>query len=515
MSSLYDILKEPLSRCPRKVAIRSAGKSYTYEELKDRVDRLAAGLLDRGVRVGDRVAFIGCNSNASIELVLACAHIGAVCEQHNTRLAPRMIAKLLDRSHPRVVAIASDLVDSLHDEVLALTSKPIMLMTGRSACAHVLPREFLDYESLIERNHPLKDGCLQNEGNLALQMYTSGTTSVPKGVMLSHEAILSRISKDILALDFTSDDVYLCVLPLFHVTSTGVYTFLSLGAELVMAESSKPEYLEKTIRHHGVTRTGLVPCTLRDFLRHAEEKGLAVDSLRGIIYGGEPADARLLDCMHDVFPRCGMYQGYGMTETAGLITVLKPDDHLHADRLKTVGRPIPGVELRLVNLSGEVCKADEPGEVFVKTPTIMSGYLKDEERTAQVLNDGWYSTGDVGALSEDGYLKLLDRKNNMIITGGENVYPLEVVQCIESMGADIADAAVIGVPDDHWGEALVAFVVPASGSSITPEEIIDFCARELARYKRPKRVVFLESLERNAAGKISKQNLLDVAAGIR
>ena len=219
-----------------------------------------------------------------------------------------------------------------------------------------------------------------------------------------------------------------------------------------------------------------------------ETEHVTVDTLKLVIYGAEPAGPALLSRCRALL-ECDFLQGYGMTETASSVTVLLPEHHKDPRLLETAGVPLPGVEIRIVDEEGRVCPPGTSGEVVVKTNTLMLGYWNDLDQTARVVKDGWYYTEDIGFVDEDGFLTLVDRKNNLVITGGENVYPLEVSRCIASLGACIADVAVTGVPDERWGESLVAFVVRAPGAAVTEEDIVAHCADELGHYKKPKRVV--------------------------
>lgn len=499
MINLVDILDASANAHPDKVAICFKDRSFTFRDVKDRVDRLAGALADRGTERYGHVAVITSNSSACVEIIFACARLGAVCELYNTRLSALSIVELLQRSDADIVFLSRIMYDILIDH-LEDVGRPLALVLLDDAADE---DGLLDYESMVSEACARTAAVETSASDAAIMLYTSGTTGVPRGVLLSHEALLARIEIDTKEMWFTPDDVSLSVLPLFHVTCVTAFVALANGARLVIADSHKPEDVAAMIREHGVTRVGLVPFLLRALVDYVERESIDIDTLRLIVYGGEPIGLDLLTRCQRLL-KCDFLQGYGMTETASAITMLLPEHHEHPRYLSTVGRVVPGMELKVVDREGETCPAGIAGEVLVKTKTLMLGYYRDPERTNDVIKDGWYCTGDIGILSEDGFLTLVDRKNNLVITGGENVYPLEVGRCIEAMGDDIVDVAVVGIPDAVWGETLAAFVVRKEGSSVSESDIVAHCAHRLGGYKKPHKVLFVPSLDRNASGKIPK-----------
>lgn len=505
--TLVDRLDETARQCPTKIAVRFEGRSFTYQEMKDRIDRLASALLEQDVRYQDNVALISPNCPACIEIVLACARIGAVCAQYNTRLSPSVIAQLLEKAGARVVFLSGDMYRLIKDYLKQIGHPLKLVLLDQAEQAS----QGLDYADLIAQTAPLKTKLEVLPSDAAIMMYTSGTTGLPRGVMLSHEALLTRVDIDIKEMAFRPTSVVLCALPLFHVTCVSSYISLCIGAELVIAGSRKAEDIIALINKFSVTHMGLVPFMMRDITSYLERKTISINSLELVIYGGEPIDESLLMLCHRYFS-CDLLQGYGMTEADSAITMLLPEHHKIPRLLSTVGKVVPGMELRIVDAEGANCAAGVVGEIVVKTPTLTMGYWADASYSAEVIRDGWYWTGDIGMLDEDGFLTLIDRKNNLVITGGENVYPLEVSRCIRSIGPDIVDAVVVGVPDAHWGESLAAFVVVKEGSTLSPGDIAEFCARHLGSYKKPRKVLFVGGLERSASGKISKEHLRKLVA---
>lgn len=496
--SLADIWEASVRARPGKVALRFAGRAWTYRELCDRVDRLAGVLSELGVSAGGHVAAITPNHPACMELLLACMQVGAVYEPYNIRLSPLTIKQLLARSGASVVFLAPELRESV-GSVLGDVGHPVRLvLLGDEAVGDALA-----YEQLLAHAGPRKSRAAVEGSDTALLLYTSGTTGIPRGVMLSHDALLKRVEIDTRAMQFSDGCVTLCVLPLFHVTFMSSLITLLVGGELVMASSRKAEDLVASISEYGVTHLCVVPFLLRGIAAYVEREDVRITSLRLVVYGGEPVNAELLALCQKLFA-CGFFQGYGMTETFGAIAMLLPEHHRDPARLLSAGTVVPGMDLKIIDDGGAACPRGVAGEVVVKTPTIMTGYLRDEERTREVLRDGWYFTGDIATLDDEGFLTLVDRKSNMVITGGENVYPLEVERCIRSLGEEVLDVAVVGVPDAYWGESLAAFVVRAEDSQLTAEDVMGQCARQLGGYKKPHRIAFVQELERSASGKVSK-----------
>lgn len=549
---LADILEESARKGSDRVAVRFKGKAYTYEDVRQRVGRLTAAWVRLGVRPGDHVAVIAPNSLAFIETTFSCARLGAVCEAYNVRLAPRVIVELLKRSNAQVVVVTPEMQERLaglwKDVGCPLTlvllddaaegAEGVVGAAGEGASG--APAEGAapggaagegasdvafegalvqgvqaqhGYEGLLASaaDAPLPEAVAVRPEDPVFMLYTSGTTGLPKGVVFSQEAMVNRAQADVEGMRFSRDDIMLFVLPFYHVTCVSVFAVLLVGAQMVIGQSNKAPDIVSYVNRYGVTRVGLVPYHMRTLAAYVEAEHVTVDTLKLVIYGAEPAGPALLSRCSALL-ECDFLQGYGMTETASSVTVLLPEHHKDPRLLETAGVPLPGVEIRIVDEEGRVCPPGTSGEVVVKTNTLMLGYWNDLDQTARVVKDGWYYTEDIGFVDEAGFLTLVDRKNNLVITGGENVYPLEVSRCIASLGACIADVAVTGVPDERWGESLVAFVVRAPGAAVTEEDIVAHCADELGHYKKPKRVVFVDDLQRKSSGKVPKERLDELVA---
>lgn len=505
MIRFSDIIDASAEAYPRSIALRCNGRAFTYADLKRRISKLVAVLRELGVREGDRVALISCNTSAHVELVFACARIGAVCVQCNVRLSKSVTARLLDESGARVVFLSQAMEDRIRGELDQLSAR------GRSFIRILIEgpgaEGAIGYEDLIERAEESAFAADSDRERPVLMLYTSGTTGIPRGVVFSHAALERRIEADARDLGIDRSTVSLCVLPMYHITLMSSLLVLKQGAQLVISDSRDAASIVSLIERYQVTFVGVVPFLLRAIVEHLEAEGRHLESLKTVLYGGEPIDQNLLERCQSVL-RCGLIQGYGMTETASAITLLRPYQHLIPGKLATVGTPVEGVRLKIADDQGRTMPAGAAGEILVKTDMLMIGYFNDLVRTADAMSGGWYRTGDIGMFDKDGYLVLLGRKSNLVISGGENVYPSEVESCIRRLSDRVKDVVVLGVPDAHWGEALAAFVVRRDGSDVSGATIASWCKQQLGDYKNPKHVLFVNEIKRNATGKPLKDDLL-------
>jgi acyl-CoA synthetase (AMP-forming)/AMP-acid ligase II len=341
-------------------------------------------------------------------------------------------------------------------------------------------------------------------------MYTSGTTGHPKGAQLSHANLLTLLSAALGQFGTWHDnDVNLVCMPLFHIGGAGwALVGLYRGIETVLMADAEPATILGLIAEFGVTKAFFVPALLLFLLQAPACRETDFSSLELIVYGASPAPLDLVRNALEVF-RCAFAQVYGLTETTGAITYLPPEDH-HGEhavaRLKSCGKPITGVEIRVVNAFGQDLPQGTVGEIVCRSPQVMIGYWNLPEASSRAIRDGWFYTGDAGYLDQDGYLYIYDRVKDMIISGGENVYPAEVESVLFGHPA-IADVAVIGVPDPMWGEAVKAIVVKQRGAELSAADLIDFARQRIAGYKVPRSIVFVDVLPRNPTGKILKREL--------
>jgi long-chain acyl-CoA synthetase len=508
--SLADLIRTQAETIGDRVAFTFEGRDMTYRDLDAASNRVANALLAEGVGRGDRVAFLDKNTLELFELTFGAAKIGAVICPVNWRLAPGEIAHVVNDAQARVLVVGRDFFPALESCEAALTSDPVILTVG----AHPVHREFAGWRDAQPETDPREPTDVDD---VAVQFYTSGTTGLPKGAMLTSRnlAALVPASSDALGLDDAT--VSLVAMPLFHVAGAGWALFgLMNGAHNVMLrEVDLPAILE-AIPEHGITHSVFVPAVLQFLLATPGADDTDFSTLRTIVYGASPISEEVLVASMARFG-CGFVQAYGLTETSGGVVLLHPDDHDPggplAHLLRAAGRPLPGVELRIVGADGSVLAPGEIGEVWIRSPSTMTGYWNQPESTAEVLTaDGWFRSGDAGHLDADGYLYIEDRVKDMIISGGENVYPAEVESVLMAHPA-VADAAVIGIPDERWGETVKAIVVPAPGSpdddgrAALGREILAFCRERLAGYKCPTSIDWAEVLPRNPSGKILKREL--------
>ena len=370
----------------------------------------------------------------------------------------------------------------------------------------------LGFDEWLGAHEPREPALSPAGGDVALQLYTSGTTGMPKGAMLTHDNLWRMHTAIVDEWRLDASSVSLCALPLFHIAGLiQVVAPMIAGCPTILHREFRPAAFLDALGRHRVTHTALVPAMLQSVLAAPELRDADTSSLRVMAYGAAPISEDVLARAVSAFG-CDFFGVYGLTEITGPAVLLRPGDHRldgpHRGRLRSAGTPLGGIEVRIVDPgTGRDAAVGEVGEVWLRGPTVMAGYWNRPKETAAVITtDGWLRSGDAGYLDEDGYLYIHDRIKDMIVTGGENVYPAEVENALMSH-AGVADAAVIGVPDERWGEAVKAVVVRAPGSHVTDVELIEACRQRLARFKCPTSVVFVDALPRNPSGKVLKREV--------
>jgi O-succinylbenzoic acid--CoA ligase len=476
------------SMTPRRLAVLADGRTASFEELDARGDRVAGGLVRAGMREGDRLALLLPNGTRFIELVHAAPRAGAIIVPLNTRLSRDELAWQLRDSGAALV---------VHDDAFAEAAQGAASDAGVTAvhadvAAGATLRARLRYE--------------HDPGDVHSIIYTSGTTGTPKGAMLTFGNHASSAAASAANLGVRDDDRLLASLPMFHVGGLAVVLRGVLcGNAVVVLESFDPERVNAAIDEGGVTTISVVANMLRRMLDARGDAPYPV-TLRTVLLGGGPAPRELLEeCAARRLP---VLQTYGLTEAASQVATLAPGDALR--KLGSAGRPLPGTSIR-IETEGRACEPSEPGEILVRGPTVSPGYWRRPDETAATFGDGWLRTGDYGYLDDDGYLYVLDRRDDLIVSGGENVYPAEVESVLQSH-PHVAEAAVYGVADARWGAVPIAAVVLRDGAASEAGELIAWCRARLARYKAPARVLFIDALPRNAAGKVQRR-LLRQAVG--
>ena len=458
------------------------GTARTHAELHDRAARLASALMAAGVRAGDRVGLLLHNGFEFPESLLACHRIGACAVPINFRLAADEIAYILEDSGTAAL-IAGTRPDGLG-------RLPVELEVGPA------------YEAAIATHPPAEQADLQ-ENDPALLCYTSGTTGRPKGAILSHASLVSATLSWVHEMRAGADDVWLSGQPLFHIGGiNGMLPFLALGATSILLPTTgfDPGAAIRLIEEHAVTMCIFVPTQWDDVCAASAIAGMDGHRLRVAMWGASPANRSTLELMARTFPGADIVSAYGQTEMSGATTLLKGPDATR--KIGSVGRPMLNVEMRLVNDRLEDVAPGEVGEIVYRGPMVMQGYWNNPQATTEAFADGWFHSGDLATRDDEGYLRLVDRKKDMILSGGENIYPAEIERVLREHPA-VADAAVIGVSHPRWGETPVAFVVGAGAEA----ELIEHCRERLASYKKPSAVVFVDALPRNAAGKVLKREL--------
>ena len=498
---LSTILAENARIHGRRPAVLDGDGTFTWGDFSDRVARVGGVLRSLGLRRGERFAVVMRNSFRQAELLWAGYWSGIVPVPVNWRLSAAEIATILEDAECRLIAAEEEFLPVLESPALSAWGDRVLKVEasgGRKS----------EYEGLLAATAPVPvEPVLEHDD--AILLYTGGTTGRSKGVRLSHRNILSNAWQIGLASGIRSTDVYSHVAPMFHSADLhGTLGFL-MGCSHVYLPQFTPAAAAACIERYRVTVAHWVPTMIKMFSESADVARHDLSSLRMLFYGSSPMPVEWVRAVCDLFPGIELYHCYGLTETSPLLTILDSASFRaclesgDTSLLKSAGRPLPGVELRIIDDDGRPLPPGMAGEIVVRGPNVSTGYLKRDRENAEFFREGWFHTGDVGRLDENGYLFLVDRKKDMIITGGENVYSSEV-EAVLYRHPGVSEAAVIGVPDDRYGEALFAVIVPRAGVTLTAEEIIDHCRAHIGGYKIPRRIAFVDTLPRTAVGKVQK-----------
>jgi acyl-CoA synthetase (AMP-forming)/AMP-acid ligase II len=500
---LADLTRQQARRRGDKVAHVFEDRTTTFGELDDRASRIANGLIAAGVGPQARIGYIGMNSDSFFEVVYGCFKANAVLVGVNWRLAPPEVVYVLNDARAEVLFVGVEfagLVESIRDQLG--TVRLVIAVDGGHATWPAFG-EWRDSQS------PADPMIAVDPDDDVLQLYTSGTTGHPKGVQLTNAnyiAFFDLAQKSGWAA-YDAGDANLVAMPNFHVAGVnmGLVTTGQGACGIIMKQVDPARVLDFIVRYR-INNMFLVPAVIQFLLQVPGADKTDFSSLRRVFYGASPISEDVLLAATKLFG-CEFTQLYGLTETVGAGTALDAASHDPTrGKLRSCGRSYPGFEIRVVGGDGESLPQGAVGEIQMKSPTVMKGYWGKADATAKAIVDGWFLTGDAGYFDEEGYLYIHDRVKDMIVSGGENIYPAEVENAL--MGhADIADAAVIGVPDDKWGEAVKACVVLKPGASCTADDIISFCKTRIASYKCPKTVDLIPALPRNPSGKVLRREL--------
>ncbi|MHA7820478.1 MAG: fatty acid--CoA ligase [Erythrobacter sp.] len=506
-ASFCEIVREHARLSPDTAAFTFGDEVLTFAQLEEGSNRAANGLLAMGVKKGDRVAFLGKNHPLYFEALVAAAKIGAVMTPVNWRLAAPEVAYILSNCEARV-AFVGDGFAAMLGRVRG-QCPAIEEVIGIDAADH----DGTDYRTWRDGFPATPPQITLALGDEALQLYTSGTTGKPKGAVMTNRSILSsRAGAEGETRHWQEPipgDVTLLAMPCFHIsgTGTGIGTMVAGSNSIVLPEYDPTKALD-LIENFNISKIFLVPAAIQILLNHPRVREVDFSRLKFITYGASPIPLELMKEAMEVLG-CGFVQMYGMTETSGTIVALDPADHVPegSSRMRSVGTALAGVELKVIDEEGKEVPTGTVGEIATRSAKNMARYYNNPEATAETIDaEGWLRTGDAGYLDEDGYLYIHDRVKDMIISGGENVYPAEVENALYAH-PQIADVAVIGIPSEKWGEEVKACVVVKEGGQLAEADIIAHAREHIAGYKCPKSVDFIEALPRNPSGKILRREL--------
>jgi fatty-acyl-CoA synthase len=505
-ATLAEVVRLQATARGDEIAFEFEGRSTRFAALDRRTNQVAHALAAMGVAPGQRIAYLGKNSDAYFELLLGAMKARVVTTPVNWRLVPPEVAYIVNDCQAVALFVGPEFIDEvrrLKDQMPHLTT--ILTTEGGAP-------EWPDFAAWRDAQPDSDPGVEVLETAVAIQLYTSGTTGHPKGAMLSHRNRLTLVraggGEPPEWNRWSADDVSLVAMPIFHIGGSG-WGILGLvhGARGVIAREFEPHKVLDFFAEHGITKLFMVPAAMQFVVRQSRARHMDFSKLRYMMYGASPIPAALLQECIEVF-KCGFVQMYGMTETTGTIVALAPEDHvIGSEKMRSAGKALAGVELAILDPDGKPLPPREVGEIATRSGSNMIGYWNLPEATAKTIDgDNWLRTGDAGYLDEDGYLYIHDRIKDMIISGGENIYPAEVESALCDH-PDIAEVAVIGVPDDNWGEAVKAMVVMKPGKELSAHDIIAFAHERIAKFKTPRTIEFLEALPRNGSGKILRRQL--------
>lgn len=506
-TSAGKILDRVLKKYKNRIAFKIGGREYKYEEVETSVNKLANGFLALGLQKGDRVVLMTTNCIEYIYADFAAAKVGLVKVPLDVMLSSRDIEYRIKDSEARAVILdeffykKAGLFFKEYDFV-----KNVICVTDRK---EILSQGVTSYYQLLD-NAPSSNPDVEiDPGDLIAIMYTGGTTGASKGVMHTHKSYLSIVYSQLVENDVGEDEVVLLLAPLPHATGFNLLPCLIKGGKIVVTNGFNPEEFFRLVQEEKVTWTFMVPTMIYTILDHPKRREYDLGSLKTILYGAAPISPRRLEIaikeMGPIF-----MQGYAQMEIATQGTILSKKEQADAiknnqkDRLKSCGRPVTICQIKIVDESNNEVETGTVGELIAKGPHMMKGYWRKEEETRRTIIEGWIHTGDLGYMDAEGYIYLVDRKNDVIITGGMNVFSVEVENVLSQHPA-VAEAIAIGIPDEKWGEMVLGIVVKAAGKEVSEPELLEYCRDRLAAYQRPKRIEFYDALPRTVYGKLDKK----------
>ncbi len=502
--TLGDLLRRSARRFPRKIAIRCGETAWTYATFDALCERLAAGLARRGVTKGVRVAVLSRNSHGFAALRFALARLGAVLVPINFMLKADEVAFILRHAGVEFLATDTEFAAVGRSAAGVETNVRNFIWLPSEVSSTPAPG-MVSFDELVSTSDAMPQPALSGDDVLQI-VYTSGTELQPKGAMLSHDAVVWQYVSCIVDASIASDDLMLHAMPLYHCAQLDVFLGpgIYVGATNVITANATPANLLALIAQHDVTSFFAPPTVWISLLRSPIFDSTDLSSLRKGYYGASIMPVEVMREMDRRMPGVRLWNLYGQTEIAPLATMLGPDDQLR--RPGSCGRAALNVETRVVDEQMRDVKPGEVGEIVHRSPHLMLGYFHDDERTKAAFDGDWFHSGDLATIDEDGYITVVDRKKDMIKTGGENVASREVEEVIYQLSG-VSEVAVIGVPHPRWIEAVVAVVVPKAGTELAKDDVVAHCGQRLAGFKVPKAVVFVPSLPKNPSGKLLKREL--------
>lgn len=504
---LFDQVRRFKRQRGAQAALIMGSQQISYSELDDNSKRVCNGLLAMDLGRQSRIASLCGNRHEFFEIWQGASMAGHVLTPINTRLAPPEIAFIINDSQARVLFVDqcfATQVQEVADELPGLQHVFILgAQQGSGEGTATFGRSYLDWRNGFSADDP---PVSVHPNDTVVQMYTSGTTGFPKGVELGHSSVLACVRSMMGETAWPPGEVTLVTAPLFH-TAGSAYAHCAVqsGGTIVLLDELSPASVLEAIEEQGVNQALLVPALIRMLLDSPACGSTDFSSLRRILYGSSPVPVSTLREALEVFD-CDFEQGYGLTESVGPVAMLRPGDHAAGRKLQSCGKAVPGTEIRVVDPAGKDCAIGEVGEIIVSGLQLMKAYWNRPDATREVIRDGWLYSGDAGYFDADGYLFIHDRLKDMIVSGGENVYPAEVENVLTACDK-IAEVAIIGVPDEQWGEAVKAIVVRTPGSDISAKDIAAYAREHIAAFKCPKSIDFVDSIPRNPAGKVLKKIL--------
>ncbi|MDY6863585.1 MAG: long-chain-fatty-acid--CoA ligase [Thermodesulfobacteriota bacterium] len=502
--TILDILEKDMQNNPQKIRVKFEDKSFTSHEFNLRINRLANALKALGVKKGDRVGVLLKNCNQYLEIPFATAKIGAITVTANFRLKGRELTHIFKDSGAKILVTGFEFEATIKEILPVLKEVNHVIGVGNE---HGFS---LDYEEILRRSPEKSPIYNLTEDDVVFIMYTSGTTGLSKGAMLTSRNLISSVINEISVIDTPTSSIALQVMPLYHVVWVDTLHYI-LRANTTVIANFDPENILKIIEKKRVTHTMMVPAMINALINYPDREKYDLKSIKLISYVGAPMPTSLLKQGIDIFGNIFLNQ-YGVTETCACLSYLSPGEHVicgskkETKKLFSIGREQICCRIRILDDNGKIVPPGQVGEIAAKGPQIMKGYWNNIKETAKSIKNGWFHTGDLGYKDDGGYIYLVDRKVDMIISGGENIYSREIEDVLHSHH-QIKDAAVIGIPDEKWGEQIKAYIVVKEGKELIKDEIITFCGKNLAKFKIPKVIEFIDELPKDPNGKVLKRIL--------